>query len=186
MSNPALQPVLTQIGQDALINAQLGQGRVVIDKVAFGRAARLPLGDETGVADHFLTWPIASGRFVQDGQIDLSILVEGSQTELADDQPVRELAFLDETGRAIFYWSTTGSLGAVSPAIGYALTFSIKLAPADAQVIEIISQGTPWEALFGARFDALEAAVLSPTSPLNRELAAIRDAGWRNLFLSQA
>lgn len=182
----SLQPVLTEIGRDALIAAQIGQSRVVIDKVTLGRAARLPLGTETAVVEPFLTWPVSTSTFIEGGQVDLGVLIEGSQTDLTSDEPVREIAFLDEHDRPIFYWSTTGALGSITPQTAYALTFSITLAPADAAVIEIIDQGAPWEVLFGARVAALEAKFTSPTSPLNRDLAAARDAAWRNLFLSQS
>lgn len=182
----SLQPVLTAIGRDALISAQIGQGQVIISQVQLGGAARLPTGNETAAVEPFLTWPISSSTFLEGGQIDLSVLIEGSQTGLTEDQPVREIAFLDENDRVIFYWSTTGALGSVTPATAYALTFSITLAPADAAVIEIINQGVPWEVLFGARVAELEAKFNSPNSPLNLALSAARDAAWRNLFLSQS
>ncbi|WP_368933323.1 hypothetical protein [Brevundimonas naejangsanensis] len=182
----SLQPVLTDIGRDALIAAQIGQGQVIISKVALGKAPRLPTGHETGVIDPFLVWPISTSTFVEGGQIDLGVLIEGSQTDLTEDQPVREIAFLDADDRPIFYWATTGALGSVTPATAYALTFSVVLAPADAAVIQIIDQGAPWEVLFGARVAALEAKFTSPASPLNRDLAVLKDAAWRNFFLSQA
>lgn len=184
----SLQPVLTESGRDALIAAQIGQGQVVISKVALGKAARLPTGLETAVVDPFLNWPISTSTFIEGGQIDLGVLIEGSQIEpkLTEDQPVREIAFLDEDDRVIFYWSTTGALGSVTAATAYALTFSVVLAPADAAVIQIIDQGAPWEVLFGARVAALEAKFTSPVSPLNRDLAVLKDAAWRNLFLTQA
>lgn len=180
----SLQPVLTDIGRDALIAAQIGQGQVVISKVALGKAARLPNGTETALVDPFLVWPIAGSHFIEGGQIDLSVLIEGAQTELTEDQPVREIAFLDAEDRPIFYWSTTGSLGSVTPVTAYALNFSIVLAPADAGVIQIVDAGTSWEVLLAARVGELELKLTSPTSPLNRDLKAVREAAWRNLFLS--
>lgn len=182
----SLQPVLTDIGRDALIQAQIGLGQVVISKVAFGKKARLPTGHETGLVEQFLVWPISTSTFLESGQIDLAVLVEGAETGLTEDQPVREIAFLDANDRPIFYWSTTGALGAITPATAYALTFSVALAPADAAVIEIIDAGAPWEVLFGARVAALEAKFTSPTSPLNAALSALQDAAWRNRFLSQS
>lgn len=182
----SLQPVLTTIGRDALIAAQIGQGQVVISQVRMGLAARLPTGNETDVIEPFLTWPISTSTFLEGGQVDIGILIEGSQTDLTEDQPVREIGFLDENGRLIFYWSTTGALGSITPATAYALTFSIVLAPADAAVIEIINQGAPWEVLFGARLADLEAKFTSPNSPLNRALATLNEGAWRNHFLAQS
>lgn len=182
----SLQPVLTNIGRDAMIAAQIGQGRVIISKVALGKAARLPSGNETGVVDQFLVWPISTSTFLEGGQIDVGVLIEGSETDLTEDHPVREIAFLDELDRPIFYWSTPGALGSITPQTAYALTFSVVLAPADAAIIEIIDQGAPWEVLFGARVAALEAKFTSPASPLNRALDVLNDDAWRNLFLTQS
>lgn len=177
----SLTPVLTAIGRDALIAAQLGSTTVVLEAVSFGSTNRDITGDEVALASSFLTAPISSSEAKGDGQIDLGVLVTGATSGMVADHAVREIGFFDQDGRLIFYWSTpTGSLGSITPTSDYALVFSVVMAAADAEVITIVDEGAPWDVLFEARVAALEAN-LTPTGPA---FTAVRNDSWRILYLA--
>lgn len=165
----SLQPVLTQAGLIKLQAAKAGGPNVVLTTVALGSAARLPSGVEVALTTPICTSPITSATLEPStGQLDLTAMIDGADVGLVADHVVREIGFVDQDGALIFYWSTLGTIGAITPITAFSLSFSIALAPADAAVIEIVDQGPPWGVLFETR------------------LLAAERSGWRNLFLSQS
>jgi hypothetical protein len=180
-----LTPVLTEEGRDALLAAQLGDGQVVLTSVAFGSAARAPTGEETALVSPFAVVPVtSSSQDTEASAIKLNVQVDGAEIDITEAHPVREVGVFDAEGRLIFYWSTLGSLGAITPDIAYALAMSITLAPADAEVIQIVDGGPPFEAVFEERLLAVEAQLQQPASPLNTALVRARRRAWTTLFLA--
>lgn len=170
-------PVLTAVGQAAFLAAQSGGPAVSLTHISLGSAARLPTGEETDLTNQFAHAPIASHQLIDlehGKQLDLGVEFDGPDYDLEGTTPVREIGVWDAEERLIYYWSTTDSLGSLTPATAYGLSIAVAMADAEAEVVVIVDTGPPWGALFEARMQDVEAGI-----------ASSRSAAWRNLFLAQ-
>lgn len=157
----SLIPVLTAAGRNAFQAAQ-GAGRSIkLTTAAIGSASRVPNSQETALVSEICRTAI--GGYTLDatsGQLDLGAVFSSAALNIKADHTICEVGFFDDQGDLIYYFATNqGSLGAITAQSDYALALNVTIGPADAAVIQIVSDGSAQEIVLLPRVQNAEAAI---------------------------
>lgn len=165
---------LTDVGAAALADAVAGGPAVEITHVALGSGAGPLTGAETALGIEVARVPVGASRVVD---AVATVGAEFPVGSVAADRSVREVGLFDADGRLIFHAAVApgATLGALTPATAYAVSLQVALKAAPDGVIVFVEADPPSELLLLSRVSALEV-----------QLARLKDASWRNLFLAQS
>lgn len=151
----ALIPIITTKGLAAVFNAENTGVAAKITHIALGDNGRTPSKGELGLVNERMRIPIADGERVNDHQIHVTALADGS-TEFW----VREIGFMLEDGTMLAVWSDKDSpLAYKSAQVPLLLAFDLVLEALPAQSVTVVGTGADLSlAAFAEHQTALAAA----------------------------
>ncbi|EKO3881160.1 phage tail protein [Vibrio metschnikovii] len=154
----ALIPIITTKGLAAVFNAENTGVAAKITHIALGDNGRTPSKGELGLVNERMRIPIADGERVNDHQIHVTALADGS-TEFW----VREIGFMLEDGTMLAVWSDKDSpLAYKSAQVPLLLAFDLVLEALPAQSVTVVGTGADLSlAAFAEHQTALAAANIS-------------------------
>lgn len=150
-------PVITTKGLSAVFNAQSDGVSARITHIALGEHGRTPSKNELALTKERMRIQIADGERVDDHQIHLTALADGS-TEFW----VKEIGFFLEDGTMLAVWSSTQPLAYKSALVPLLLAFDLKLEALPAQSVTVVGTGANLSlAAFGEPIVANAAAAIA-------------------------
>ena len=171
----ALIPIITTRGLAAVFNAENTGFAAKITHIALGDNGRTPSKGELGLTNERMRIPIADGERIDDHQIHVTALADGS-TEFW----VREIGFMLEDGTMLAVWSDKDNpLAYKSTSVPLLLAFDLVLEALPAQSVTVVSTGADLSlAAYADKF------ISNATGTINTQRGVIKNAHW-NMNLSE-
>lgn len=152
-----LTPTITEVGLQALFNAQSDGLQARISAIALGDGAYTPTQTRTGLSSEKNRINILSGSLVSPTQIHLSVIDDSNKTFW-----VREVGFyLDDGTLFAVYSEPDKALAYKSPEVDLLLAFDLALAGVPAGSVNIIDQGVDLNILIAPELTKMATAQIS-------------------------